>query len=82
MLYYDRIDIRKGTDLVRGINSKKCMICDYWSFNHGFEFQDSVCNGCLDLTILSVNISNISLLKISIIIVLFIALPNVKQLIY
>ena len=41
------------------------MICHYWFFNHGFKFQDSVCNGCHDLTILSVNISELllSLLK-------------------
>ena len=28
-------------------------------FNHGFKFQDSVCNGCHDLTVLSVNIGDI-----------------------
>ena len=41
------------------------MICHYWFFNHGFKFQDSVCNDCHDLTILSVNISELllSLLK-------------------
>ena len=27
-------------------------------FNHGFKFQDSECNGCHDLTVLSVNISD------------------------
>ena len=42
MLYYDRIDIRKGNDLIKSNNSKECMICHYWFFNHGFEFQDSV----------------------------------------
>ena len=30
-------------------------------FNHGFKLQDSVCNGCHDLTMLSVNISDIAL---------------------
>ena len=28
-------------------------------FNYGFKFQDSVCNGCHDLTVLSVNIGDI-----------------------
>ena len=28
-------------------------------FNHGFKFQDYVCNGCHDLKMLSVNISDI-----------------------
>ena len=32
-----------------------------WFFNHGFKFQDSLSNGCYDLTILSVNISDIAI---------------------
>ena len=62
MLYYNRTDIRKG--LVKSNNSKECMICNYWTFNHGFKFQDYVCNGCHDLTILSVNISNIAIITV------------------
>ena len=34
------------------------MICHYWFWSHGFEFQDSACNGCHDLTILRANASN------------------------
>ena len=34
------------------------MTCYFWFFNHEFEFQDSICNGCHDLTMLSVNISD------------------------
>ena len=30
-------------------------------FFNGFKFQDSVCNGCHDLTMLGVNISNIAI---------------------
>ena len=33
-------------------------------FNHRFKFQDSVCNGCHDLTMLNVNISNISIIAV------------------
>ena len=40
------------------------MICHYWFFNHGFEFQDSVCNGCYDLTMLSVNITDIAIMAV------------------
>ena len=40
------------------------MICHYWLFNHGFKFQNSVCNGCHDLTMLSVDISNIAIITI------------------
>ena len=60
----DRIYISQGTDLAKSNNSKECMICHYWFFNHGFEFQDSVCNGCHDLTILSVNISDVPIITV------------------
>ena len=40
------------------------MICHYWFFNPGFKFQDSVCNGCHYLTMLSVNMSNIAIITV------------------
>ena len=40
------------------------MICHYWFFNHGFEFQDHVCNGCHDLTMLCRNISDITIISV------------------
>ena len=60
MLCYERIDINEGIDLAKSNNSKECMIFHYWLFNHGFEFQDSVCNGCHDLSMLSINVSDIA----------------------
>ena len=51
MLYYDRIDINEGIDLAESNNSKEYTICHYWFFNHGFNFQDYVLNGCHDLVI-------------------------------
>ena len=62
MLYYDRIDISEGIDLAKSNNSKECMICHYYFFNYGFNFQDYVCNGCHDLTMLSVSISDIAII--------------------
>ena len=59
MLYYDRNDISEGIDSTESNKSRECMICHYWFFNHGFKFQDYVCNGCHDLKMLSVNISDI-----------------------
>ena len=50
--------------LAKSNKSKKCMICHYWFFHHGFEFQDSVCNDCHDLAILSVNISDIAIITV------------------
>ena len=64
MLYYDRIDISERIDLTKNNRSKECMICHYWFFNHGFKFQDSICNGCHDLTILIVNISGIAIITV------------------
>ena len=64
MLYYDRIDISEGTDLAKSNNSKECMICHYFFFNRRFEFQYSVCNGCHDLSILCLNISDIATITV------------------
>ena len=62
------------------------MICHYWFFCHGFKFQDSVCNFCNGLPMLSVNISDIAallpLLKMLIIVALFITLVNLNQISY
>ena len=64
MLYYDRIDISEGTDPNKSNRSKECMICHYFFFNNGFKFQDCVYNGCHDLTLLTVNISDIAIITI------------------
>ena len=40
------------------------MICHYWFSNRGFKFQDSVCNGCRDLTILCLNASDVAIIII------------------
>ena len=60
----DRIDISEGIDLAKSNNTKECMICHYWFFNHGFKFQDSICHGCHDVTTLSVNISDIAIISV------------------
>ena len=67
MLYYDRIDLSEGIDLTKSNRSKECMIWHYWFFNYGFKFQDSVCNGCHDLTILCLNISNVAIVTVKIV---------------
>ena len=58
MLYYGRIDISKGINLAKSSKSRECMICHYWFFNHGFEFQDYICNDCHGLIIFCLNISD------------------------
>ena len=64
MLYYDRIDINEGNNFAKSSNSKESRICHYWFFNYGFEFQNYVYNGCHDLTMLSVNISDITIITV------------------
>ena len=53
MLYYDIIDISEGIDPPKSNKSRECMIFHCFFFNHGFRFQDYVCNGCHYLTMLS-----------------------------
>ena len=39
MLYYDRIDVSEGIDVIKTSESKECDICHYWYFlNKGFKF--------------------------------------------
>ena len=64
MLYYNRIDIREGTDLAKSNRSKERTDFHYWIFNHVFKFQDSVCNDCHDLTMVCLNISNITIITV------------------
>ena len=62
--YYKRciaIELIKAKKLIL---FKECMICHYWFFNHGFKFQDSVCNGCHDLAMLSINRNDIAIITI------------------
>ena len=63
-LDYDKIDISKGSDPNKSNKNKECLICQYWIFNHGIKFQDSVCNGCQDLKMLCLDISNIAIITI------------------
>ena len=41
MLHHGRIKITEGVDLTESIRSKKCLICHYCLFNHGFKFEAS-----------------------------------------
>ena len=63
-MYYKRINISEGIDPGNSNNSKECMICHYWSFNHEFKFLHSVCNGCHDLRMFSVNISHVTIITL------------------
>ena len=65
MLYYHRIDVSEGIDINKSSELKECDICHYWYFSDkGFNFQPHVCNGWHDLLMMSMNLSNIVILKI------------------
>ena len=64
MLYCNRTDINEVIHPTKSNNSKECMVFHYWFFNHGFKFQDSVCNNCHDWTMLCLNFSDISLITV------------------
>ena len=63
-MYNNIIDLSEVIDPTKSNKSKECMICHYWFFNHGLKFQDFLCNGCHDLTIFSVNISDIAIITV------------------
>ena len=63
MLYNDKIDISRA-DLAKSNKSKECMSCHYWFFNHGLKLQDYVCIGFHELTMMCLNISDITIITI------------------
>ena len=52
----------KGIDPTKSKNNKECIVCHCWFFNHGFKFQNFVCNVCHDLTMLRLNLSDIAII--------------------
>ena len=64
MTYYDRLYVSKDTDVNKTSKSKECNICHYWYFlSKAFKFQQSVCNGCYDVLMMSMSLSNIASLN-------------------
>ena len=75
MLYFDKIDVSEGNGVNKASKSKECDICHYWYFlSKGFKFQTNLCNKCHDLLIISMNLSDIAILKILITAVLLVEL--------
>ena len=65
MQYFDRIDVSEGIDVNKTSVSKECDICHYWYFlNKEFKFQPDVCNRYHDLLMVSIDLSDISILNI------------------
>ena len=59
LTFLNEIDVNKTNEL------KEWDICHYWYFlNKGFKFQPYVCNRYHDLLMMSMNLSDIVILKI------------------
>ena len=65
MLYYVKIYVSEGIDINKTSALKECDVCHYWYFlNHSFKFQPNVCNRCHNLLMMSINLSDIAIIKI------------------
>ena len=64
MLYCDTIDVSEGIDTNKTNASKECNICHYWYFfEKGFKFPLDIGNGCPDVVMMSMNLSDIAILN-------------------
>ena len=81
MLNYNGIDLSEGIDIAKSNYSKEFMVCHYWFLYHEFKLQNFVCNGCHDLTMLCLNISDIAIITVINVgyCCIFMALANLKQ---
>ena len=62
MFCYDRIDLSEGIDTNKTSKSKECDIFHSWHFlDELFKFQPDVCNGCHDVLMMSIKLSNIAI---------------------
>ena len=65
MLYYDRTNISEGIGFNETSAWKEYVICHYWYIlNKGFKLHAYICNRCHDLLMMSLNLSDIAILKI------------------
>ena len=65
MLYYHWIDVSEGTDINKTIASKECNIYHYWYIlDKEFKSQLYICNGCHDVLMMSIRLSDIDILKV------------------
>ena len=50
--------------LMKVITTGNAQNCHYRCFNHGFKFQNSICNACRDLGMLCLDFSNITIITV------------------
>ena len=68
MLYYDAIDVSEDANVTKISYSKKCHVYHYWFFKiKDLSFNCMyVCNGCHDVLMMSINLSDIAISKINV----------------
>ena len=60
------MDVFEGIDVNKTSKSKECNICPYWYFlGKGFKFQSNFYNGCHNVLMMSVSVSDIAFLDIN-----------------
>ena len=64
MFYCNKIDLSEGIDRVKCKNNNECVVYHSLILIDWFEFQNSLCNVCHDLTIFCLNISDIAIIAI------------------
>ena len=70
MICYDRIDVSERIDVNKTSKSKECNVCQYCYFlSKGFEFKPNVFNGCHDLLMMCMNLTNIAVLNIKVLLI-------------
>ena len=79
MLFYDRIDVSKGINVSKTNESKECNIFHWWFFlDKVFKFQPDVCNGCHDVSMMSMNLTDIVMIITLIIVALLAGLAKLR----
>ena len=60
------MDISEGIDVNKTNELKDCFICHYWYFiDKGFKFQSDVLNGYHDISMMSTNLDDVTILNIN-----------------
>ena len=64
MLYDDKVNLSKGTDINKSSKSNDCMICHYWNFKDiDCKFEPEVYNECHDISLMAYELENIAILN-------------------
>ena len=64
-LQYERTNISEGIDFGKSNKLVECIICHCWYFEDiGFKYQQYICNGCHDFSMIVQNLDDFVILRI------------------